>query len=100
AVDVQEHRGERLEPARDLEPAGVDGASLHEALGEISDDRFRVLAVAAEEYVLVERLVHAGERLGTDGVEARDHARTGRGVGAQLGERQLPWLGSRVPIPE
>ena len=58
-VQVHDHRRQALERARARERAGVERAARGEPLGELERQRLRVGVVAADEGVLVGRLVAA-----------------------------------------
>jgi hypothetical protein len=90
-VDADEQRGELLGQARHLELAAVDAAQPVDALDE-RDHRLLVgLLVAADEHVLVERVVEVAEDRGAHRVQRGDdpHA-LGDHLGDLLGSRALP----------
>ena len=85
-VDVHDHRGQPLQRLRAGERAGVDGAAGDELPGELEREPLRVLVVAADERVLVGRLVPAEVRRPRASGGRRRPARDRR-VGDPLGER-------------
>src|SRR5947208_7624048 len=86
-VDVQDHRGHRLERPRVRERAGVKGAAADQLAGELEGRLFRAWVIAADQCVLVRQFVR-GEIDCRDRLQARRDRRLDR-LGELLGERPL-----------
>src|SRR4051794_845079 len=90
AVDADQHGRQRLDDPRLFERARVDRAQAIDQLDHGRDAALVGLLVAADQDVLVERLI-AGQDRGAHGVEGREDGDTiGRHLLGLLGSRALP----------
>ena len=89
-VHGDQQRGHRLRDPRDLEAADVDGAQPVDPLDQLDRRGLRVLAVAADEDVLVQRRAELGQLRGAHGVQGADQVDAlGHELGGLLSGRTL-----------
>src|SRR2546429_2216345 len=97
-VDVQDHRGHRLERPRVGERAGVESPAADESARELERGLLRALVVAADQRVLIRQLVR-GEIDRGDRLQARGDRGLDR-LGELLGQRPLVTGGQDAMLGE
>ena len=98
AVDVQEDGRERLEPARDLEAAAVDGPAFDQPLGEAGDELPSPRASSpASSTSSSSGTSGSASALRAHGVEAGDDARVGRAAAAISASESSPGAAPACP---